>query len=174
MFSTADRQALVAEWNRLSGEPPPPDRRSVGCMMVVLAIAGFIATPFVVGLLGGKAVPRAMLWIWGAVLLAGAFMSLVLTSSLYSRYAARAREAIDWLAANGEGGDPVARRNMAVSLLFHAYCSDGPSTSTTFDFEEAKPRIAAALPYVMEVERCLAIDLKIYRVFTDDKVKLPG
>ena len=78
------------------------------------------------------------------------------------------------LAEHGAGGDSEEKRRQAVTLLFHAFCSDGPSTSHTIDFDKARERLGDALPYVMSVERALRTDLKIYPVFTDSTVRLPG
>lgn len=177
MLDTAERQAAVAEWKRLAAEPGPPSRTGVGCMTMLLALCVSLGGPLVLRWLGVE-LPR-LLKIAAAVILAllffgGAAFALFLGSGRFSRDSWRAEEAIRWFEAHGAEGDPVTRRNMVVSLLYHAYSSDGPSTSTTFNFEQARSRLGAALPYVMEVERALAVDLRIYRVFTDDKVRLPG
>jgi hypothetical protein len=176
MFSTAERQALVDEWKSLSAEPDPPDRRSIGCMTVIVVILLTVGTPPLVRWLGLD-IPRP-LQLAGAgialvLLAAGVVMGLFLGSGRHARACRLADAAVEWLAGNADG-DPAERRRQAVVLLYHAYCVDGPSTTTTIDFGKARERLGAALPYVMEVERCLAIDLKIYRVFTDDKVRLPG
>lgn len=59
-------------------------------------------------------------------------------------------------------------------MLQYAYCTDGPSTVSTIDFGQARERLGAALPYVIAAERALRIDVGIYSVFTDSKVRLPG
>ena len=105
--------------------------------------------------------------------LAGLFMAF-LGSGRFAHDSGRAGAALDWLAAHGANADPEERRRRTVSLLFHAHCTDGPSTVTTINFEEARRRLGEALPYVMAAERALRVDLKIYPVFTDSKVRLPG
>jgi len=169
MFTTEERSAFVDEWNRLSAEPAPPDRRSIGCMTMLLAVIAAVGGPL---LLPQDAKPlfAATLVL---VFIAGALVWLF-SRGRFGSDQARALQALEWLAANGERGDAGERRRHAVALLYYAYCVDGPSTSTTFNFDVARERLGTALPYVMEVERCLAIDCKIYRVFTDAKVRLPG
>jgi hypothetical protein len=44
-LSAVEREALWAEWQRLQNEPPPPDRRAIGCMTVVIAVALAAAGP---------------------------------------------------------------------------------------------------------------------------------
>lgn len=174
---TAERQALVAEWTRLQNEPPPRERREIGCLTVVIAVILAVAGPYVLRWLGIELPPawKAMLAaLLALAFLGGAFVSLILVSGRYAHAYRLADAAVDWLAKNGAGGDPVERRKQAVTLLFHAFCSDGPSTSNTIGFEEARVRLGEALPYVMAVERALRTDLKIYPVFTDSKVHLPG
>jgi hypothetical protein len=88
-------------------------------------------------------------------------------STKYAHAYRQADAAVAWLAEHGAAGDPEQKRRQAVTLLFHAFCSDGASTSHTIDFEAARARLGDALPYVMSVERALRIDLKVYPVFTD-------
>ena len=177
MFTTAERKALADEWNRIAAEPGPPDRRSIGCMAVVVVIILTIGVPPLLRWLDID-VPVAVRTAAGIVMLllliAGAVVGLFFGSGRYGHAYGRADAAVEWLAAHADGGEPDERRRQAVTLLYHAYCVDGPSTTGTIDFAKARERLGAALPYVMEVERCLAVDLKIYRVFTDDKVRLPG
>ena len=146
-------------------------------MVAIIAVVLVVAGPYVLRRLG-IALPPAFMMVAGAVLglaiLGGAFVGLFLVSSRYSHAYQRGNAAAAWLAENGAGGDPAERRKQAVTLLFHAYCSDGPSTSTTIDFEATRQRLGGALPYVISVERALRADLQIYPVFTDSKVRLPG
>lgn len=176
-LTTAERQALVAEWTRLQNEPPPRERREIGCLTVVVAIVVGLAGPYVLRWLAIELHPAMKIALAAVLVLAflgGAFVSLILVSGRYAHAYRQADAAVEWLAKNGAGGDPVERRRQAVTLLFHAFCSDGPSTSNTINFEDARNRLGEALPYVMAVERALRTDLKIYPVFTDSKVHLPG
>jgi hypothetical protein len=173
---TAERQAIVAEWQRVADEPPPPDRRAIGCLTVIIAVALAAAGPVVARLAGfdlGQSMRIGASVVLLVAFLAGLVMAL-LGGGRFARDQQRAEEALDWLARHGAGADPDEKRRQAVSLLFHAFCSDGPSTTHTIDFEEARARLGDALGYVMSVERALRADLQIYPVFTDSKVRLPG
>ena len=94
------------------------------------------------------------------VLFAGGLLVWLFSRGRYGRYVQRAEAARDLLAAGG------ADLKQAVSLLFHAYCSDGPSLSQTLKVEETRQKLGAALPYVIEVEEALKAELKIYALFT--------
>jgi hypothetical protein len=164
-----ERQVIAAEWQRLADEPPPAPRREIGCMTAIVAIVLAVAGPPVLRWLGIDLHPGLRLAlgiVLGLAVLGGAFVGLVLVSSRYSHAHQSANAAAAWLAQNGAGGDPAERRKQAVTLLFHAYCSDGPSTSTTIDFEATRRQLGNALPYVLSVERALRTELKIYPVFT--------
>jgi len=174
---TAERQALVAEWRRIQDEPPPRERREIGCLTTIIAVVLAAAGPYALRWFGIELHPGLKIALAAVLLLlflGGAFVAFVLVSGRYAHAYRQADAALTWLAQNGAGGDPAERRKQAVTLLFHAYCSDGPSTSTTINFEDARTRLGDALPYVMAVERALRTDLKIYPVFTDSKVHLPG
>jgi len=174
---TAERQAIAAEWKRLQDQPPPPARRELGCMTVVIAAVLFLAGPYLLRWLGIDLPPGVKIVVsvlLGLAILVGAFFSLILVSGRYAHDHRRAETALDWLAQNGTGESAEERRAHAVALLYYAYCVDGPTTTNTIDFEEARKRLGDALPYVLTVERALRADQKIYPVFTDSKVHLPG
>ena len=174
---TAERQAIAEEWKRLEDKPPPAGRREMGCMTVVIAAVLFLAGPYLLRWLGIElpgGVKIVVSVLLGLAVLVGAFFSLILVSGRYAHDSRRAEAALAWLAQNGVGGTAEERRRQAVALLYYAYCTDGPSTTNTIDFEEARTRLGDALPYVMTVERALRTDQKIYPVFTDSKVHLPG
>ena len=177
LIDTAERKALVAEWNRLQAEPPPRDRRGIGCMSVVLALALGALGPALAGLAGfdppqplklGAAIAL------GLVFFVGAFFGLFAGSGRFAHDLQRAERALEWLATQADKGSAEERRKQVVALLLHAYCTDGPSTVTTIDFGAARARLGAALPYVLAAERALRADIGIYPVFTDSKVRLPG
>ena len=176
-ITTAERRALSAEWQRLQNEPTPPDRRAIGCITVVVTVALGAAGPPLARLAGfdlAQSLRIGATIVLALAFLAGLFMALFMGSGKFARDSQRAGAALEWLAAHGTQADAEERRRQAVSLLYHAYCSDGPSTVTTLDFEEAWRRLGEALPYVIAVERALRVDQKIYPVFTDSKVRLPG
>lgn len=174
---TAEREAILAEWKRLSDEPAPRERREIGCMTAIVAIVAALAGPHVLRWLGIE-LPSALKIAGGALLaiaiLGGVFVGMFLVSGRYAHAYRRAEGAAGWLAQNGTGGDPVERRRQAVTLLYYAFHSDGPSTSNTIDFEKVRNQLGAALPYVVSIERVLRADVGLYPVFSDSKVRLPG
>lgn len=175
-LSTAERQALRDEWRRLQNEPAPPDRRSIGCMTVIVAVALAAAGPPLVRLAGfdlGQSMRIGATIILVLAFGAGIVMAF-LGGGRFAHDSQRAQEALEWLATHGADADPEERRRNTVAVLLHAYCVDGPSTTTTFEFALARERLGASLPYVLAAERALRADHKIYPVFTDSKVRLPG
>ena len=173
----AERQAIAAEWKRLQDEPPRRERREIGCMTAVVALLVALAGPYVLGKLGIELHPGlkiALAALLALAILGGVFVGMFLVSGRFAHAHRRADAAVAWLAQNGAGGDPAERRRQAVTLLFYAFTSDGPSTSNTIDFAAARARLGAALPYVLSVERVLRADFGLYPVFTDSKVQLPG
>ena len=176
-LATAERAALASEWERLQDEPAPPDRRAIGCMSIVIAVAlGAVGPPLsrFAGIEPSEPVRLGVGIALGLVVVVGVIVAVFMGSGRFARDLQRAEQAIEWLAANAAAGEPEERRRQIVSLLLHAYCTDGPSTVTTIDFGKARERLGEALPYVIAAERALRMDLNIYPVFTDSKVRLPG
>lgn len=175
-LGAAERQALWAEWQRLQNEPAPSDRRAAGCMTVIIAVALAAAGPALARLAGfdlGQSMRIGATVVLVLAFVAGIVMAF-LGSGRFARDSQRAKEALEWLATHGADADPDERRSRAVSLLLHAYCTDGPTTTATFEFEEARQRLGDSLPYVLAVERALRADHGIDLVFTDAKGRLPG
>ena len=50
--STAERQAIAAEWKRLQDEPPRNERREIGCMTAVVALLVALVGPYLLGKFG--------------------------------------------------------------------------------------------------------------------------
>ena len=174
---TAEHQAILAEWKRLADAPPPRERREIGCMTAMTAAVAALVGPYVLRWFGIELQPALKIAL-GALLaiaiLGGVFVGMFLVSGRYAHAYRQADAAVGWLAQHGTGGDRAERRRQAVTLLYYAFHSDGPSTSHTIDFDAARVRLGDVLPYVMSVERALRTDLKIYPVFTDSRVRLPG
>ena len=173
---SAEREALWSEWQRLQNEPALPDRRAIGCMTVILAVAVAAAGPALARLAGfdlGQSMRIGATVVLVVAFLAGIIMAF-LGSGKFARDSQRAKQALEWLATHGPDADPAERRRQTVALLLHAYCVDGPTTTTTFEFGQARQRLGDSLPYVLAAERALRVEHQIYPVFTDSKVRLPG
>jgi hypothetical protein len=162
VLDTTERQAAVAEWQRLAAEKSPPDRKPVGCLAMIVALVAAVAAPVMLGWVGLQLSQDArslMAALFAVVFIAGLLVWLF-SQGKYGRYVQRAEAARDALAANGND------LKQAVSLLFHAHCNDGPSMSMTVKTEEVRSKLGTALPYVVAVEEALTAELKITPVFT--------
>lgn len=161
-----ERAEILAEWKRVCAEPRPKPRQPWGCATFLIAAALFLAVP---QLPLPPWLQTMLRWILGLAIVLGLFLQFALVSSKYSHDSQRAREAIDWLAANQDTTDAAARRRHAAALLRYAITDDdGPATSETFDPDEARKRLGAHLPYVLAVERLLVEEkLMSWNVFGD-------
>src|SRR3954464_7147820 len=45
LLSPEEQEALLREWDRLQAEPQPTDNRSVGCVLIIVAIALVVLGP---------------------------------------------------------------------------------------------------------------------------------
>ena len=158
-----EREAILAEWRRLAAEPRPKPRPPWGCATFLLATLLFMVvrqTPMPSWL------QTSLSWIAGIAIALGLLAAFFLGSGKFAHDAARANASIDWLAANPGTTDVVARRRHAVTLLFFSVTTDdGPSTSGTFDPDEARRRLGAHLPYVLAAGDVLAEENAQWRVF---------
>jgi hypothetical protein len=162
-FTIAQRDIIVAEWKRITAEPPPFNPRPYGCLTVIAGLALFLLIPQ----LGFRLPPP-----WGTVLaaalglaiLAGAFVGVFVGSGVHGRAAQRAEAALAALTAD-PAPDDAARLRHAVGLIAHAVVSDGPTTANTIDLEAARQRLGANLDYVLAVEGVLAAEIGPIHVF---------
>jgi len=161
-METTEKQAAIAEWHRLAAEKGPPERKPVGCMVMIIAVVVAIAVPPVFGWIGLQLSPnsRSILLAVLGLFFIGGLLVWLFSQGKYGRYAQGAEAAIKALA----GGTRDTKT--AVALIFYANCDDGPTLSMTIKPDEARAALGAALPYVIEVEQALLSELKIYRVFT--------
>lgn len=170
-FDATERLALIAEWKRQATEPLPPNLSQVGCLAMLVAVVLFIAIPPLTRALKLTLPPivsAALVVVTVALLLGGLVMSQFGGTRGRQKVWNQSEAALAWLATHGAGGEPDGRRRAAVTVLLRAYHSDGPTTSAMLDVEAARTRLGAALPYVMDVERALIEELKIYAVFTGE------
>ena len=161
----AERAEVLAEWDRLIAEPRPAPRQPYGCATFLISTCLFLVVQQMSSL--PSWLRLALLIILGLAIAGGLFFQLALASSKYHHDSARARESIEWLAANPATSDAAARRRHAVTMLrYSVTADDGPTTSGTFDPAHARERLGAHLPFVIAVERALIAEQKIYPVFT--------
>ncbi len=159
-----ERAAIVAEWKRLAAEPPPTNPRPYGCATFLVAAVLLWGLPKLTDAIGLK-LPQplgvVLLVIVALALAGGFFVGIFVGSGVYGRAYARARDALDWLAANPGSQDAEARRHNAVVLIFNTVVWDGPTVSTTIAPAQSRGKLGASLPYVLVVERTLVVELKI-------------
>jgi hypothetical protein len=167
-----EREAILAEWRRLAAEPRPKPRPPWGCATFLLATLLFMIvrqTPMPSWL------QTTLSWVLGILIAFGLLAAFLLGSGRFAHDAARANASIDWLAANPGTADAVARRRHAVALLFFSVTTDdGPSSSGTFDPDEARKRLGAHLPYVLAAGDVLAEENAQWRVFARSEEAPPN
>jgi hypothetical protein len=86
---------------------------------------------------------------------------------VHRRVEAAAEELVAEAARLAAGAPPSERAlAAAVALLRDAHHAPGPYTAATFEADEMAKRLGDALPVVVEVEKMLIEEGRIYRVFT--------
>ena len=164
-FTAAQREAIVAEWQRIAAEPPPRNPRPYGCLTVIVAIGLFVLLPQT----GFRPPPpwgTVLLVVLGLALAGGLFVGVFAGSGVHGRAAARASAALEAL-ADAVPVDDAARLRHAVELIAHAVASDGPTSLATIDIEAARQRLGPKLADVLAVEAVLAEEIGIPRFFGD-------
>jgi hypothetical protein len=171
-LDASDRAALAAEWQRQAAEPlPTTPFRTIGCASAIAGVALLLGIPPLFRAIGVSLQPGvgvALAVVLVAVTALGALVGVFVGSGRYAAATVRVEEALAWLAAHPEGGDAAERRRFVVALLLHAYVSDGPSMSSTYDPSTMATRLGPALPYVRDAERALREELSIGPVFTSE------
>ena len=85
-------------------------------------------------------------------LVVGFFCGVFVGSGVYGRAHGRTTASLDWLSSHAGLAEVTKRRRHAVSLIFNAVVSDGPTLSSTVTAAQARERLGANLPYVLAVE----------------------
>jgi hypothetical protein len=155
-FDAGERAEIVAEAQRLYAEPPPTDRRGIGCMTVLGTGLLLLALPPLSKRLGWPPlIADILFWLLIIPCALGFFVAVFLTTSRYSRASARAHEALTWLATHPGTRDAEARRYAVALICYHSINDDG-GLAQVVDVDEAKAKVGANLQYVVAVERVLA------------------
>ena len=163
-LSGDDRDAILAEYDRLIAQPVPVNKTSAGCAILVLAAVLFFVAPVVLRRL--PSLRLALLLLEVAAVLVGIFFSLFGGGGGYARASVGVESALEVLSKDPASVGAKDRREAAAFLIANAYYSDGPGMTTTFKFEEARTRLGGRLPYVIEVERLLIAERRASPVFT--------
>jgi hypothetical protein len=172
-LSPAEQHAILTEWDRLQREPQPADNRSVGCVLIIVAVALVV--------LGPRFLPWAKAHVGGWAGSAWFVAALVLL--LYGLYQnffgnrtgaqayARSEAALKLLSeryATSSGGE---RLSAAVAVVYYAYYSGGPYMASSYDVAEWKNKLGPALDHVVAVEAVLIEKRRAYNVFTETTKK---
>ena len=161
-FDTAERLAIVAEWQRQAAAWQPWDGHGYGCLMVIVAVVLGILVPKLGGMLPPtlKTIGLVLIPILGV----GGFL-VMQVRFLPGDTGQISDDALALLASGA--GEAEAHRRAAVALLFHAWDQRGPTLSTGYDHAAAREKLGAGLDYVQSVEQVLRDELKIAPVFTN-------
>jgi len=166
-LTPGERAAILAEWDRLAGEPRPKSRPPYGCATFLMATALFLLVHQLPKL--GWTLPPTLqtilLWALGIVIAGGLLLGLFAGSGIFAGAAVRAEESIAWLAGHPATSDATERRRHAVTMLYFALVSDGPTTSGTFDPDPVSRRLGENFSYVVAVERALVEERRMWPVF---------
>ena len=158
-MDAAEREAIAADWRRVSAAWKPRDFQGIGCLMLLVAAVLVLAVPKFAAHLPAGVGPAAA----GIGVLCGVAGFILMGSrQLQGSPVEIVNAAADALAS----GSTEKRRENAVTVLFHKYDYRGPTMSSNYDTAAIAQRLGAALPWVESVEQVLVEDLKIHSVFT--------
>lgn len=165
-----DLEELAAILAEIRQRPTPVDRRPVGCLMVLMALAAFFFFPAL-----AQALDLPSLWksvalvLFGTLSAAGIALAIFGSGGGYSDALGRVEEAVATLT-----GAPLTPElftsqeflRAAVTLLEAAHHTSGPTTVNTFAPEDVATRLGPALEGVLTIEQTLLDADLIYPVFT--------
>jgi hypothetical protein len=164
-----DAQFLLTYLEEYRSREPPPDRRPVGCLLVLAAVAGFVLLPVLERVLGlPDSAGTLGLILFGAMIAIGLVLR-IFGSNRYGVVMEEIDEAVATLTlaeAGPVGFEDEEFQKAAVRLLVSAYFSDGPTTTSTFDTGEMARQLGPALHGVEQAERILVDAGEIYPVFS--------
>lgn len=160
LFDAAEQDRIKTEFKAIGNERLPPDRKPVGCGLLLLVPPILMLGP---QLPRSLAAPMAI--VSALVALGGAYFTLFGSSKEQSEIRRRARLGLDALARFHELSADE-RRTAALRALAYARYDRGPVSYALYDAKEEAARITDALPYVRAVEAVLVAESMMYPVFT--------
>ncbi len=167
-LSADERAAILAEYDRLTAIPQPANKTPVGCAMVIVALALFIAAPYFLRRVWG-AVHVAFIVIDTALVVGGVLLAVFGGGGGYAWTKMGAEAALELLSRRFDSATQQERRNAAVFLVANSVYSDGPSMLSIFDQDKAREQLGPALPYVIAVGAFLVAERKVYPVFASEQ-----
>lgn len=170
-LSPADLEVVHETLQEIRDMPPPRDNYAAGCMMALAGLALLLVLPAVgrqiaiapglatAGLVAGTVLLVVGIIVWQT---AGGFVR-----GTYSAAAEAALRQLDtW---TSEEGDREVALRAATLLLTHAVATYGPTSTNSFDYDEAERRIAPMMPLVMAVQDVLVEEGASYAIFGTDE-----
>ncbi len=165
-----DLEELAAILAEIRQRPNPVDRRPVGCLLVLLALAAFLFFPAL-----AQALHLPSLWksvalvLFGTLSAAGIGLAIFGSGGGYSDALGRVEEAVTTLTEaplTPELFTSPEFLRAAVTLLEAAHHTSGPTTVNTFAPKDVATRLGPALEGVLAIEQALLDADLIYPVFT--------
>ena len=168
-------EELAAILADIRQRPTPVDRRPVGCLMVLMALAAFLFFPTLVQALDLPSLWRSVaLILFGTLSAAGIGLAMFGSGGGYSDALGRVEEALTTLTEAPLTPEPLTNPEFlraAVTLLEAAHHTSGPTTVHTFAPEDVATRLGPALEGVLTIEQTLLDADLIYPVFTSISTK---
>lgn len=165
-LTPADLQVVREALDEIQSEPPPRNFAGVGCVMALPGFVLLLVFPMLARLFSLSselAVP--VLVLGGVLLVVGLALWFGAGGLVRGRAIAAAEAALRTLESDEDDRGVLLRA--ATLLLWNAYAAHGPSTTTTFDFNEGRRRLGPRLEaVVLGVEEHLLGEGVIYPVFT--------
>lgn len=165
-LSEADRAAVLKAFDARAALPAVKDISSFGCLG---SIAGLALLALLPKLLpdASTGVRTTLFVVGGALVLGGIAFRAVAPAQRVRAAGQRAKNAIDWAAANDPTTDRERWIGEVVTALTEAFYSGGAWTVQTFERSQAQRRLSAHMPTVTAIETLLRLERSIYPVFTD-------
>ncbi len=166
-LSPTDLEVVHETLQEIRDMPPPRDNMAVGCVMALAGLTVLLLIPAVgrqMAIASGLA--TAGLITGGVLLVVGIVVWQTAGGFVRGTYIAAAEAALRELEGwTPEEGDREVALRAATLLLTHAVATYGPTSTNSFEYEEAEQRIAPMMPLVMAVQDVLVEDGASYAIF---------
>ena len=156
-LDAAEREALLAEFDRLRAQPLPASKGPAAFAMLAAGLVVLLLGPRALHPSGLAAV--AVLALAAALMLAGALL-WVFGGTAFDAWRGRAEDAVAWLVSEFPG-EADERRRAAVAAIFYAFAPRERKMVPTYDFAAAAQQMGAALGYVQAVEKALRASARL-------------
>jgi len=163
-LTDGDRLVVREARREIVENPLPASRGPLGCLVALGGGVILLVWPAVADRIPGGGFAAPFVLLSATLLLLGGIVWSFFGGSTGRAAAGAAVEAALRQLESGDG-DREANLRAATLLLTHAYVTQGPTTTGTFDPVEVSGRLGDARPLVLAVERYLVEDVGAYPVF---------